>query len=322
MGIAAYGAVVRDSRAGAVASLQPPTDPTTFMFSFALATDGASQGGFTWNGASRAALWRGTAATWVDLHPAGAYESAVHAIEGLAQYGYVSASLDEPRAAAWAGSAASLVSLHPAGAESSDIKSAANGTQAGYAIWGGAAHAGVWAGSASSWRDLRPVGATSSCAWATDGARQAGSVEIGSEVHAALWSGTAASFIDLNPQGADASAVYAIAGGWQVGEVSISPFSPFHAAIWNGSPDGWVDLGALLPAGYTESAAYAVGIEGDQLLVGGRAWNQSRHVYEGVVWSRSVPAPGAGLAPMLGPLFGRRVRRLVPHRRPISTMGR
>lgn len=70
----------------------------------------------------RAFLWHGTAASGVDLHPAGAD------VPGQNANGYGSE--------AWGTGA---------------------GRQVGYALFGGVAHAGIWSGTAASWTDLHAV---------------------------------------------------------------------------------------------------------------------------------------------------------------------
>lgn len=63
------------------------------------------------SGANHAGIWAGTAASFVDLHPASAETSAVAATTGARQAGYaVFGGLSQ--AAIWSGTAASYVSLH------------------------------------------------------------------------------------------------------------------------------------------------------------------------------------------------------------------
>jgi hypothetical protein len=102
---------------------------------------------------NRASIWSGTAASWVDLHPAGASTSYALAIQGGQQAG--AAEVGGVRSASlWSGTAASWVNLNPAGSADSIAYGAFAGQQAGYATFGGVAHAGLWSGNAATWEDL------------------------------------------------------------------------------------------------------------------------------------------------------------------------
>jgi hypothetical protein len=158
--------------------------PPGFIGGIAYAIRGGRQAGvgYTDIHTSHAMLWSGTAATAVDLHPAGAfYESSrVSGLEGDQQVGYAGGSIiSRPQhAMLWRGTAASAVDLHPAGFDTS----AANGTngvqQVGSAGNGPfhfyrGRHAMVWSGTAESAVDLHPflpAGLTSSFATGIDAA--------------------------------------------------------------------------------------------------------------------------------------------------------
>lgn len=65
---------------------------------------GGQQGGYVFrDGIVRAALWSGTAASWVDLNPVGSTDSVVSAIDGDQQVGY--AWIGGQRAGLWSGTA-------------------------------------------------------------------------------------------------------------------------------------------------------------------------------------------------------------------------
>lgn len=85
--------------------------PTTLVDSAVYAMTATQQGGTASTSSStsaeRAAMWSGTAASRVDLHPAGASSSRVLAMAGSYQAGQVN-----DQAAVWQGSAASWVNLH------------------------------------------------------------------------------------------------------------------------------------------------------------------------------------------------------------------
>jgi hypothetical protein len=83
---------------------------------------GGQQVGYAYVGAGqRASLWTGTAASWVDLNPAGATYSWAFGVYAGQQVGYALVG-DVYRASLWSGTAASWVDLHqflPAGFTSS-----------------------------------------------------------------------------------------------------------------------------------------------------------------------------------------------------------
>jgi hypothetical protein len=89
------------------------------------------------------------------------------------------------------------VDLNPAGAASSRALAVYAGAQAGWAMIGGAQHAGLWHGSAASWTDLNPAGAVDSTAFAVWGGWQAGWIDTSNGPRAGVWTGTAATWEEL-----------------------------------------------------------------------------------------------------------------------------
>jgi hypothetical protein len=69
-------------------------------------------------GATRAALWSGTAASLVGLHPDGAFASEANGVSNGRQAGWATFAANQ-HAGYWSGTAASWVDLHPAGATDS-----------------------------------------------------------------------------------------------------------------------------------------------------------------------------------------------------------
>lgn len=191
-------------------------------------------------GHTRASLWTGSAASWVNLHPATTTYSRAYAAGDGQQVGEAPVNLS--RAALWNGSAGTWVDLHPAAAgENASIAYAVSGgVQVGSANvlgW----HASLWTGSAGSWVDLNPPGHVSE-AWATTGTRHGGYVvDVGSVVSASVWSGSSSSWTNLHPAGNISSWVYALDATQQVGAVRV-PDTSSHAALWTGSASSWVDL--------------------------------------------------------------------------------
>lgn len=84
----------------------------------ALASSGSQQAGHALvGGLTRASLWSGTAASWVDLTPAGSMQSIAYAASGSQQAGFADVGGID-RASLWSSTADSWVDLHsflPAG---------------------------------------------------------------------------------------------------------------------------------------------------------------------------------------------------------------
>ncbi len=251
--------------------------------SLANAVGSGQQVGQTYDpsGASQthAALWSGTAASWVDLNPAGSVWSSADAVDGGQQVGYAAG-----HASLWSGTAASWVDLNPAGAEGSWGKGIGGGQQVGYAIVGGVHRASLWSGTAASWVDLHPAGAYGSVAHAVDGGRQVGETSLdGYGYHASLWSGTSASWLNLQPAGQPTGWYYSIAhgvhGGQQVGALIYDDGWSYgtHACLWNGSAASWTNLN---PAGSGQSIAYAVH-DGQQVGYAGAQYQPHAGLWSG-----------------------------------------
>jgi hypothetical protein len=115
-------------------------------------------GEFAYN---HALLWSGTAASAVNLHPAGYDASAAYGVSGAYQVGdgFSPTSGGFSHALLWNGSAASAVDLHPAGFDSSGAAAVSGAYQVGSGILtsSGARHALVWNGTAASAVDLHPL---------------------------------------------------------------------------------------------------------------------------------------------------------------------
>ncbi len=76
--------------------------------------------------------WNGTAASVVDLHPAGFGHSEAYGVAGGSQVGIGSSFGADQHALLWNGTAASVVDLHPAGFTESRASAVAGGSQVGY----------------------------------------------------------------------------------------------------------------------------------------------------------------------------------------------
>jgi len=160
-------------------------------------------GSNTW---THAALWPTSGSTNATvLHPGGAENSWIGAIDGDSQFGSV-----DDGAAGWTGTPGSYVDMHPSTGSRSYIKGAGDGQQVGYISVSGANHAGLWTGTAESFVDLHPVGSGLSTAYDCMGGYQVGVSYFADGRHALIWAGEAEVFVDLNdflpPELSDAEA--------------------------------------------------------------------------------------------------------------------
>jgi List-Bact-rpt repeat protein len=172
---------------GVATTIHPATLP--FNFSKALGIRNGQQVGYVSNASypygetlsyhplSHAVLWTGSAASAVDLNPAGYTASEALATNGTQQGGwaYNSLPLQSQHAALWSGTADSFIDMNPAGYSDSRITALTATQQVGDG----------WAG---------PMGA------------------MGSVRHALVWSGTPGSVVDLN-QYLPAGYIHAVATG-------------------------------------------------------------------------------------------------------------
>jgi hypothetical protein len=196
--------------------------PAGFMSSYAYGVSNGSQVGYSINGLGnhRAMLWRGTAASAVDLTPPGHFWSNAWAISrtqaGNFQVGGAQTFTTNLHAYLWSGTAASGVDLHPV-PETPNVFSIATGVSEDMQVGvlfdinvPGYNRAYLWYGSAASAVNLHPAGYTYSIAkdcatwkYITKTFRhQVGYVSgptTGNNNHAVAWSGNASSMIDLHP---------------------------------------------------------------------------------------------------------------------------
>lgn len=196
----------------------------------------------TWH----AALWYGTAGSFVDLNPPGAIQSIVNATDGTRQWGGANiqtASGVEGRPGYWTGTANSFVNLNPSPGWGGVILGVGGGQAAGLIRAPGVVqnHAATCDGTPMGWRDLHAFGAYGeSEAYATNGAVQVGWSHVPNSAigHAAAWFGTPESFVDLNqflPPGyggeSIATCVIEDRGAILVGGFTTSPNGFSHAAV-------------------------------------------------------------------------------------------
>lgn len=216
---------------------------------------GGAQVGFaTVGGVQSAALWTGSSASFINLHPAGFSSSRCYGVDGGVQGGAVTLG-SNTFAGIWSGTAGSWTSLHPAGHSDSVIFDVSGTSRVGmvFAIGSFNPRAALWSGSSSAFIDLNPAGSTFSAAQACAPGMQVGSAFMAGGQRASLWTGSAASWVDLTPAGGGNSIAWGTDGVQQVGRTSVS-FSD-HASLWSGSAASYVDL---TPAGATSAEAFDV----------------------------------------------------------------
>jgi hypothetical protein len=203
---------------------------------------------FPTTGLQEAGLWRGSAASWVDLHPpAVARNSIANATDGVHEVGTIQLiGTGAQHAAMWSGSAASFLDMNPPNAGESELFSISGNQQAGLAFYANIAnrHATIWSGTPQSAIDLHPAqaGTGFSELYATDGVFQVGDASIGGGPHAGIWQGTSASFVDLHaflPPGygiSVATSVDEYQGRTWVGGYATNSLGSREAFLWVSVP--------------------------------------------------------------------------------------
>lgn len=130
--------------------------PPASSISGAVKIDASAQvGNAYFGGSAHAGMWRGTADSWVDLHPSGANQSYAQAVAGGQQAGAAYFGVAS-HAGLWTGTAASWVDVHPANAASSTVEATDGLQQVGSAVSRGINGACLWSGTAQSWVNLHP----------------------------------------------------------------------------------------------------------------------------------------------------------------------
>jgi hypothetical protein len=229
------------------------------------------------NGASRALLWSGSAASVVNLNPAAAQSSQAVGVSGGKQVGYVDFTGNEQHAVIWSGTAASFVDIHPAGyAESTAIRIHVNDI-----VGTGNDHALLWTGPAHTFTDLHPEGFVSSSVNDVFAGRQGGSAALSGTgpSHALVWSGSAENYVDLHPDGFQSSGITGLSDTQEVGVGWSDPSDQTsHALLWSGTAASFIDLH---PAGFDASfgqdvvGGVQVGFGHTQGTVHALAWSGS-----------------------------------------------
>jgi hypothetical protein len=246
-----------------VTNLHPAGASESYGYAIGPAPAGIQEGGYaTISNSPHAALWSGAAASFVDLNPSLASNSAVYGVSAGQQAGIATVS-NVQLATRWSGTAASSQFLSVL--ESSTAYCISNGMTGGYFVSGSSNIACHWVGT------TRTTDNGGSVVLGVDSPNRVGSVRTGSfplfGSNAVMWSGASTSATSLHPAGAANSSATSISGNQQGGRVSFTTFGPNHAALWTGSAASFVDLH---PSQATASECLAVsnGVQvGDVMMV-------------------------------------------------------
>jgi hypothetical protein len=277
-----------------------------------------------WGG--HAAMWSGTASSYVNLNPGSAVNSEIRAASSTQQAGWTKApGQDRWTATLWSGSAASAVGLAPTGSLGSKALAMTETHQGGFAVYAGQpgqgsiGHAALWSGSAASFVDLNPAGHVGSGITGMFDDQQVGSAQAaapGSAGRAAMWFGSPESFRTMHPFPTGLSEILGTCGTAQVGymnSVSFGPGAGIRAAIWFGTAESVFDLSQFLPAGYGQSIATCIEERNGVFTVGG--YVQYGSTDQAFVWV-GVPTPSTTMAIIAAGILAVR-RRRTP--RPLSS---
>jgi hypothetical protein len=213
-----------------------------------VATSGNRQFGWTRLSAAAtqdtAAMWSGSAASYVNMNPTGAVASRIHAAAGDRQGGGASWG-SGGRALIWSSAPNSFISLHPGLPYTGSIIIGMSefqqvGSVGTFPQWPWP-HAALWHGTPESFVDLDPPAAFGySELLATCGTAQVGYIAPESGVYAGIWFGTAASFLNLHqylPPGSGESYATSIATdgvNYYVGGYAYYPALGNQAFLWIG----------------------------------------------------------------------------------------
>lgn len=194
------------------------------------------------SGQIHAALWTGTADSFVDLHPAGATQSRGLATDGTLQGGWASLpGGGDHEAVIWSGTPESVINLAPDGALRSQVNAMAPGVQVGrFSYQSENPHAAMWSGSADSLIDMNPQGAIGLELYGTSGQIHTGSTIFSSFGNAGVWFGDDPnSFVNLHdylpPEYFVSSALDVSMVGDTIYVVGTATRGPTEAWLWVGT---------------------------------------------------------------------------------------
>ncbi|HRQ71763.1 MAG TPA: hypothetical protein PLU35_01910 [Phycisphaerales bacterium] len=272
--------------------------PPDWLDGWVYGASGGSQVGMVYKqNASAPALWFGSAESFVDLSPGGAYYGGSSwDIEGSQQVGGIGFA-GNTRAALWFdGDPDTFVDLHPAGALWSEALATDGVWQAGRVRltgWSEFPTAAQWKGSPNSFVNMHPPVANDSQINGMAPGVQVGKALIEGILrdHAILWHDTPESWIDMHPPQHDGkhSYLYATTGTMHVGR------SNGRAGYWLGDdPASFYDLHVHAPPGALGSGAYDVAMHNGKVYIAGYAMFDTRP--HAVVWIGTPIAEGGSPA--------------------------
>jgi hypothetical protein len=227
-------------------------------------------GGTTISEGGHAILWRGSANSFIDLHPSESYLGTfAQCIKGDFQGGVANSYTDPEHrhAVLWRGSAKTIRDLHPprqkpANAYPYESTEVSGIDCNGYAVGFGVPH---------------PLGVEPRV------------------THALLWRGSATNYVDLHPSGWYETQALTIVGEIQVGRGSQTK-GVIHALTWSGSADSVIDLHQFLPKEMTYSVAKKIDEFGNILGIAGNITQDPDQPQVVVMW---VPRRESNVAPGL-----------------------
>lgn len=246
-----------------------PLNALGAMRSYAAGCGGGQQVGWAvFSNQSRASMWSGSSATYVNLQPtiASNLTSAAWGTDGVQQVGNINDSFyNRSWACLWASSAASVVYLNPMGVTHAIARGVCGGKQVGsYTTETGTSHACVWNGTAASMVDLHSALSTdytSSSVYVID--CSSGRTRVGGTAYnatlgrdeAVLWTDMTCPAFDQQPANAQAcpgasAGLSAIASGF--GTVTYQWQYQDAGGAWINVIDGPAAFGAVSGATFSE----------------------------------------------------------------------
>lgn len=306
------GALLWKGSAGSVKALSPAGTGAASNSNFGAFQGGSITVGTGINARNHAALWGGTAASLVDLHPGAdvAVHTSVMAMDGSTQGGTflpadtAGGTFSSGLPCMWTGTAGSFVNLTPDGFFSGEVRGVFGGQQVGATFDNFLGTACMWSGTAASFVNLQPVEALFSAAQCTDGVNQYGVIGILEPVPGLFpvkWSGTAESWELLDSPADKWGEVHATHGGYQVGYITDTDgVSNSRACMWTNGPGSYFDIHQFLPANLTESNAHGIWrhAESGTTYIVGYGLNSGTNQREAIMWVNGegvnlITSPGA-----------------------------
>ena len=236
--------------------------------------------------------WDGTPETMRTLGSNGARQNEATAVRDGMQVGHGARPSSEFHAGYWRGTSMSWVDLHPAG-PSGSFAYATDGIRQGGSTYDNLSleRACIWQGTPESWVDLHPAGAVTSVVRAMTSTTEVGFAQVDQRSQASLWRSTRDSWQSLHPLDADESWARGAYERWQAGYIRLG--TSHRAGLWQGTSESWVDLHSFCPDGYTQSRAYAISGDAENLYICGAAWGPvSGDRLRAVLWTRPRPCTG------------------------------